>query len=148
MPIAKQLLQHKLVLDTHVWIWLMNGDVKLSARFRKDIEKSKEKENIFLSAISLWEFGMLAEKKRIEVEMDPLDWIEQALFLSSIHIAPISPSIACQSCRLLENLHADPADRLIVATAREYNAVLVSCDTKLLEYGKGHFVTVHDPCSS
>jgi PIN domain nuclease of toxin-antitoxin system len=145
MPIIKQLLQHKLVLDTHVWIWLMNGDEKLSLLFRKNIEKSKEKENIFLSAISLWEFGMLAEKKRIEVEMDPLDWVEQALSHSSIHIAPISPSIAIQSCRLPEGLHADPADRLIVATAREYNAVLVSCDAKLLEYGKGHFVTVHDP---
>ncbi len=70
---------------------------------------------------------MLSEKKRIELAMDPLDWVEKMLRAPGITLAPISPRIAIQNTRLPDNGHGDPADRLLLA------------------YGKGRFVSVHDP---
>lgn len=146
MPIYKQLKQHKLLLDTHVWFWLMVGDEKLSKSFRDGVEKNIENESILISAISIWELGILVEKKRIELEMDCLDWIEQALENRGMNLVPITPKIAIQSTRLPENVHGDPADKILIATAHEYNAVLVTHDQKILDYGKGRFVYVYDPC--
>ena len=59
---------------------------------------------------------------------------------------PITPRIAIQSTRLPENAHGDPADKILIATAHECNAVLVTHDQKILEYGKGRFIYVYDPC--
>lgn len=146
MPIVKKLAQHKLLLDTHVWIWLMNQDVQLSSKFLKEVDRSQKQESILISVISIWEIGMLVEKKRIELDMDCLDWVERALALTGVVLAPISPRIAIHSTRLSGVVHGDPEDRLLIATAEEENAVLVTHDEKLLEYGKGKFVLVYDPC--
>lgn len=145
MPLIKHLQQHKIILDTHVWIWLMEGNPELSPQFRKAVERCQEHEAILISAISVWEIGMLVDNKRISFEMDCLDWIEQALSARGIRLCPITPRIAIQSTRLPGSIHADPADRLLLASALEESAVLVTCDEKLLEYGKGRFLSVHDP---
>lgn len=146
MPAYKSLGKHKLLLDTHVWIWLMLGDERLNLSFRRTVEQHKENEPILISAISVWELGMLVERKRIELEMDCLDWVEQALASSNIDLMPLSPRIAIQSTRLPEKPHGDPADRILIATAHEYNAILVTHDQKILEYGKSKFIGVYDPC--
>lgn len=70
MPVYKSLKRHKLLLDIHVWIWLMLGDKQLSRSFQSTIEYCKEDELIFVSAISIWELGMLVERKRIQLEID------------------------------------------------------------------------------
>lgn len=145
MPIIKKLQQHKLLLDTHILIWLMIGDQIITPAFRKAIETSQLHDNILISPISIWEIGMLTEKKRIELEMDCMDWIEQALSTPGIRLIPISPSIAVQSTRLPGEIHGDPADRLLIATAHEENAVFVTCDQKLIAYGKDNFVSVYNP---
>lgn len=146
MPILKNLHQHKVVLDTHVWFWLMQGDKKLSNSFKNSINKCREMDHVFISAISVWEIGMLAEKKRIEFNIDRMDWIELALNIPGVNLLPISPKIAIQSTRLPEEIHGDPADRILVASAHDQNAVLVTHDEKLLEYGKGRYINVYDPC--
>lgn len=143
MPVFKSLRKHKLLLDTHVWIWLMLGDQRLSLSFRKAVEQSEEKELIFISAISVWELGMLVERQRIQLEKDCLDWVEQAL--TNINLIPLTPRISIQSTRLPETLHGDPADRILIATAHEYNAILVTHDQKILDYGKNKFFGVYDP---
>lgn len=145
MPIIKTLKQHKIVLDTHVFLWLMDGNPTLSSKFRKFVSFSQKHDGILISPISLWEIGMLAEKQRIQLDMDCLDWIEQALESPGITIAPITPRIAIQSTRLPGVLHGDPADRILAATAHELNSVLVTCDEKLLSYGNDKFINVHDP---
>lgn len=145
MPIYKQLKQHKILLDTHVWIWLMMGDERLSKNFIKSIEQASAREEIFISAISIWEIGMLVERGRITLELDCLDWVKQALDSPGISLVPITPEIAIQSSRLPENPHGDPADRIIIATAFETKAVLITHDQKILNYGKGHFIDVFDP---
>jgi PIN domain nuclease of toxin-antitoxin system len=145
MPVYKSLTQHQLLLDTHIWIWLILGDNKLNPAFRQNIERYKEKERLFISAISVWELGMLVERKRIELEMDCLDWVEQALASSAIHLIPLTSRIAIQSTRLPQNPHGDPADRILIATAHEQHAILVTHDQKILDYGKGNFIGVYDP---
>lgn len=146
MPVHKVLGQYKLLLDTHVWIWLMRGDKKLSVSFIRSLEKRKEKGGLFVSAISIWELGMLVERGKIELEMDCLDWAEQALATSDIELLPLTPRIAIESARLPENSHGDPADRILISTAREHHAILVTHDRKILDYGRGKFIKVHDPC--
>ena len=145
MPNIKTIKQHKLVLDTHVWLWLMMGSTHLSRTFRQSIEQVQKHHGILISIISIWEIGMLAEKKRIQLDMDPLDWVLQALDFPGIRIVQISSKIAIQSTRLPGTIHGDPADRILIATAHEENGVLVTCDEKLLQYGEDKFISVHNP---
>src|SRR5947209_1386955 len=145
MPIIKAVKQHKLVLDTHVWLWLMMGSSQLSRSFCQGIEQSQKHHGILISIISIWEIGMLAERKRIQLDMDALDWVLQAIDFPGMRLVQISPKIAIQSTRLPGIIHGDPADRILVATAHEENAVLVTCDEKLLKYGEDKFLSVYDP---
>ena len=145
MPVYKNLKKHKLLLDTHVWIWLMLGDERLNLSFRHAVEQYKDKERILVSAISVWELGMLVERKRIQLEIDCLDWVEQVFESSNVNLIPLTPRIAIQSTRLPETPHGDPADRILIATAHEYNAILITHDQKILDYGKSKFIGVYDP---
>ena len=111
----------------------MQGNTILKPAFRKTIEK-KEAGQVLISAISIWEIGMLAERGRIELEMDTLEWVERALACPLMQLVPITPKIAVQSCRLPGTIHGDPANRL-----------LVICDEKILDYGKGRTCSVHNP---
>lgn len=145
MPIHKKIQRHKILLDTHIWIWLMLGDAKLNNSFKTAIEQTIEDEHILISAISIWELGMLVERNRIALDRDILEWTEEALNTPGFNLVPLSPRIAIQSTRLPESLHGDPADRILIATAHESNAILVTHDQKLLAYGKGQFIGVCDP---
>lgn len=142
MPLIKRLKQHALLLDTHIWIWLVEGSSKIKPFARKAIEDA---ETLFISPISIWEFGMLVEHHRVEVEMDRLDWIERSIIAAGLEIAPINPRVAIQSTRLPGEMHGDPADRLLVATAHEISAVLVTCERKILQFGRGRFITAFNP---
>lgn len=145
MPILNHLKQHKIILDTHVWVWAMMGNSALSKGFSIAFEKVLKSHGVFISPMSIWEVGMLVEKKRIEIEMDVLDWIARAVDEAGIQLCPITPRIAIQSTRLPGEVHGDPVDRLLIASAFEENAVLVTCDQKILEFGKGKFISVFDP---
>ncbi len=145
MPLLKDLKRHKLLLDTHVLIWLMQGNTVLSQPFRKAVNQSQDRDGILISAISIWEIGMLEEKGRIALGMDCFDWIDQMLSLPGMTLVPLSPRIAIQSSRLPGQPHGDPADRILLASAHEENAVLVTCDEKLLAYGHDRFINVYNP---
>ncbi len=121
------------------------GEEKLKKNFIESLEAAAAKDNVYISAISLWEIGMLVERKRIELEMDCLDWVQQALDMPGTNLIPLSPQIAIQSSRLPGNFHGDPADRILVASAFESKAVLVTHDQKILVYGKDKFIHVYDP---
>jgi len=148
MPIIKEIKKHKLLLDTHVWVWSMLGNNILTKAFQLSFEAALKSQGILISPMSIWEIGMLVEKKRIIIEMDVLDWVEQALDTPGIELCPICPRIAIQSTRLEAELHGDPVDRLLIATASEKNAVLVTCDRKILQYGSGKLITVFNPSKS
>lgn len=145
MPLLKKLQQHKVLFDTHIWLWAVTGNPNLTKDFITSFEKIVKSQGVLISPMSIWEIGMLVEKKRIEIEMDVLDWINQALDIPGMQLCPITPRIAIQSARLPGEVHGDPVDRLLIATAYEENAVLVTCDKKILEYGRGKFISVLNP---
>ena len=127
------------LIDTHAWVWLLNGDQKLNPKALKAIERSLSEEAVLLSAISPWEVAMLVSKGKLTLDRDVGEWVQTATSISGIRIEPISPEIAVASTRLPGELHPDPADRLIAATARHLGAVLITDDQKLLDYGlSGH----------
>lgn len=114
-----------IVLDTHAWIWWAAAPAKLSARARAAAESADE---IGVSAISPWEVATLIAKKRLELDRDVLVWVRQALALPRVGLLPLTPEIAVASTRLPSDFPGDPADRILVATARAHGAALVSKD--------------------
>ncbi len=131
------------LLDTHVWIWLLNGDQKLNPKALKAVERSLSGEAVLLSAISPWEVAMLVSKGRLTLDRDVGEWVQQAIKIQGFRVEPISPEIAVASTRLPGNIHSDPADRLIAATARHLGAILITDDQLLLDYGTaGHLKTL------
>ncbi len=87
---------------------------------------------------------MLAQKGRLLLGRETGTWIEAALALPGIRLAPIEPSIAVDSVRLPGTLHPDPADRLIIATARHFGVPLLSADAAILAYGETGHLRVTD----
>ena len=133
----------KLLLDTHVWIWLMNGDDrKLGTDVVATIEDAAAKGQVYVSAISVWEVAMLESKGRIRIFKDCLDWVRQALSAPGIHLLPLSPEVAMASCRLPGTFHGDPADRILVASARLDDLYLVTYDERIIAYGTEQYVSV------
>jgi len=122
------------ILDTHAWIWWHMSPDKLSRKAQKVIENMKRTNEILLSAISLWEFSKLLEKKRIGISCDPEDWIKSALDMPKLRLVPLSPILAYRSTILPQPFHNDPADQIIVATAREENATILTKDERILAY--------------
>jgi PIN domain nuclease of toxin-antitoxin system len=145
MPIVKEIKQHKILLDTHVWIWLAEGNPIISSSARKGIERAKEQEHLLISPMTIWEISKLVEKKRIILDMDVTDWLKHWVESPGILIAEFSFQVAVLSNRLPGAIHGDPADRILIASAFEESAVLVTADEKILEYGKDHFISVYDP---
>jgi len=129
-----------LLLDTHVLVWLVFGMPALGSRAHNEIDLGTQDENLLVSAITPWEIGTLARKKKIELHRETLVWVQAALSLQGIRLVPLSPEVAVGSNQLPFEMHADPADRILVATARHLGATLVTADRALLELAKsGHF---------
>jgi PIN domain nuclease of toxin-antitoxin system len=132
-----------IVLDTHAWIWLINGDEQLRlSEALPLIERVAQLSNVKVSAISVWEVSMLEAKGRISFSMECLDWVKQALAAPGISLVPLTPEIAVLSSRLPGEFHGDPADRIIVATALELSASLVTKDKKILRYSESNPLNV------
>ena len=124
----------KYLLDTHVWIWWNMRPAKLSSKVRSLISSPKQYEELLLSAISPWEFSKLLEKKRIGISCSPEEWISEALNMPKFRLVPLTPGIAYHSTSLPQPFSGDPADQIIVATAREENAELLTKDKIIRKY--------------
>jgi len=124
----------KYLLDTHIWIWWNTNIQKLSNEIKDIIADPDNYEEILLSAISIWEFCKLLEKGKIGISTDPLDWIKMALDITGLRFVPLTPVIAYKSTSLPQPFHNDPADQIIVATAREENATILTKDQNILNY--------------
>lgn len=125
------------LLDTHIWIWLVNGDKRLgSPKFLRQLDRKASRSGIRVSVISIWEVGMLESRGRISLPYSCLTWVHRALGAPGIALAPLTPEIAVESSRLPGEFHGDPADRIILATARILGATLVTQDSAILNYSK------------
>ncbi len=130
----------KFILDTHVWIWLVEDTGTLSKTVVGKINQAAKHKNILIAAISLWEVAMLIEKQRVECGSSAATWLSSALSHPGVSLCPLTPMIAAESCSLPGNFHGDPSDRLIVSTARRENATLITRDENILRYSKGGHV--------
>ena len=116
-----------IILDTHIWLWWLNGETdKLGDRWSELISSS---EDTAISAISCFEVAWLDRHGRIDLSMALPVWFDKAITGSGIELAPITPEIAQIAVDLPEH-HSDPQDRLIMATAIANKAYLISVDSK------------------
>lgn len=122
------------LLDTHTWIWWNSKPENLSQNVRNILSDSRASKSLLLSAISIWEFSKLVEKGRLTLAIDGANWIEQALSMDGLEVIGLTPEIMWNSCNLPGKFHDDPADQLIVATARATQATLLSKDRLIHAY--------------
>jgi PIN domain nuclease of toxin-antitoxin system len=122
------------LLDTHVWLWWNMHPEKLSARARNLIANNAKYEELLLSAISVWEFCKLLQKKKLQISIDPEDWIRIGLEMPKLRLVSLSPSITYRSTVLPQPFHDDPADQIIVASTLEENATIITSDQRILNY--------------
>jgi len=132
-----------LLLDTHVWIWFMLADPELKSGERNVINHAAASGLLRIAAMSVWETALLASRGRVTLGRPLAQWITQAVSLSGLSIEPLLPQIAIEACSLPDAFHRDPADRLIVATARVTNAALMRRDRRILDYAaRGHLAAI------
>ena len=132
-------MNNPIVLDTHVLLWALLQPEELSEEVRHTINVAQENLELFLSSISLWEMAMLKFKKRINIYEPMKDFLESITNINGLSIKDISPDVAAESILLMDNFHGDPADRIIVATAKCYGATLLTRDQKILTWANlGH----------
>ena len=115
------------VFDTHVWVWSAAGDPR--AERIRDFSGTA-----IVSAISQWEVSMLAMKGWLTLIPDEESWFSQNL-ASPVSLAPLTAEISTASCRL-PDFHGDPADRIIVATARTLGIPLITADEKIIRWNE------------
>ena len=128
-----------LLLDTHVLLWMAEGLPQLSLSSRELIDKAAEEEGLAVSAISFWEVAMLETRQRISLSLPIPAWREVVLNNSRATEIPVTGDVAIESVFLPGELQEDPADRLLVATARLQGCRLATRDEGILRYGAaGH----------
>ena len=125
-----------ILLDTVTLVWFTLGDERLGAESRRLLEGEGE---FAISAITPWEVAMLVGKGRLNLGRRPFDWIESVLADPRMKLMPVSPKVAVDGGLLPRTIHADPADRLILATANELACPVLTPDEKFLAYAaQGH----------
>jgi PIN domain nuclease of toxin-antitoxin system len=122
------------LLDTHAWVWWVTEDRRLSAVARRAIERSQAKDDLSLSLISVWEVAKKVEKAQLVLDRPVDQWIELALARPELHLVELTRPILVESCKLPPPFRGDPADQLIVATARDCDAVIITKDERIRAY--------------
>jgi PIN domain nuclease of toxin-antitoxin system len=124
-----------LLLDTHVWVWSVDGDARrIGRRTRQSLRRAESHEAIRISPASLFELTALHTLGRIRLSGPIEQWIDEALDAAGIRIAELSPAIAIDAGFIPRTALADPLDRLLLATARRLEATLLTGDARILEY--------------
>jgi len=132
----------KLILDTHILIWYIEG-INLSEPQVELIDKMREKSSVYISAISIWEIALLVSKERIALSIDIDEWIQRVASITGLNLMDLSIPILTQSCTLLNYEHKDPADRMIIASARSINAHLITHDQKIIDYADKGYLKIY-----
>ena len=134
----------RLLLDTHILIWLAEGTADLASASVARLEDLTRADGLAVSAISFWEVAMLQERQRITLSLPVRRWREIVLETSGFVEAPLTGELAIESVNLPGKFHNDPADRMLVATARLNGWTLATRDDRILSYGNaGHVDVLH-----
>jgi PIN domain nuclease of toxin-antitoxin system len=121
-----------ILLDTHAILWMANEELPLGHDSKLIVQAAREAGQLAISSISFWEIALLAEKRRLELT-ESAEWLRSELLNTGIIEIPLTGEIAILAAQL-KNLHGDPADRFIVATAIAHEATLLTADKALLRW--------------
>ena len=122
-----------ILLDTHVWIWWVDGSAQLPSDYMAYLQQH-EQQGLGVAAISCWEVSKLSQLGRLQWTCDLRTWMAQALAYPGVRLLDLSPQIAVESTQLPGTFHRDPADQIIVATARIHQCALVTLDSRIRNY--------------
>ena len=123
------------LLDTHAWIWWVDGDDRLEPRIRKKLDAFPEAERPLISDISLWEMAMLVNLGRVALKVSFETWLAAAANPRTVRVLPINGMIAADVVRLPDTFHRDPADRVIVSTSRVHGLPILTKDARIAGSG-------------
>lgn len=122
-----------IVLDTHIWIWWVHGDPSLTDDQERFIQQH-EADALGVSIMSCWEVAKLVERGRLVLPLPVAEWFEQALSYPGVQLLDLTTAIVVDSTHLPSGFHKDPADQLIVSTARIHGCPLLTADQKIISY--------------
>jgi PIN domain nuclease of toxin-antitoxin system len=122
-----------ILLDTHVWVWWVAQDPALPEAF-KQVILEHQAAGMGVSIISCWEVAKKVEVGKLVLDRDVRAWLEAALAHPGIRVIGLTPEIVVESTRLPGSFHRDPADQMIVATARVLGIPLLTSDERMRAY--------------
>jgi len=134
-------MSERLLLDTCAAIWLMSGSY-MDARSRSAIRLSAERASLFVSPFTAWEVALLAARGRSPLLAAPFEWYESLMNVPGIRSADIDAKVLMHSHGLPGMPPSDPADRVIIATARDQDLILITRDRKIIDYAAAGHVRV------
>lgn len=120
-----------MLLDTHIWIWWLIGGDKLSLAERTALDTAAQQGPPKISAISLWEAQMLHSRGRLALKLPFASWLMRATLPEVVQVIPLDAAVILELDRLPADFHGDPADRIIVATARALDLPLATNDRRI-----------------
>lgn len=125
-----------IVVDTHVLVWWVatTGDLSPSAHRAIERTLADEDDEVIVSSISAWEIAMLVQRRRLVISMDVEGWLDEVSQIDGVRFLPVNNDITVKATQLPGTFHKDPADRIIVATARALGAPLITADDQILQY--------------
>jgi PIN domain nuclease of toxin-antitoxin system len=123
-----------ILLDTHIWLWWLHDQNRLSQQMRMTIASEESNNGILVSAISVWEVSVKFSLGKLTLPLPIEEWYALAQTYPGIVIEALEPLDAIASTQLPGEFHKDPADRILIAIARRYDIALVTLDTKILNY--------------
>jgi len=122
-----------ILLDTHIWVWWVDDSQQLTDRQRRLMQENA-RSGLGARAISCWEVAKLVAYGRLELACPIETWMEQAVAYPGMQLLELTPQIVIESTKLPGSFHRDPADQIIVATARIYDIPLLTADRRILRY--------------
>ena len=126
-------------MDTHILIWYLEG-IELSQQQVQIIESQRNLNQLYISAISIWEVSMLINKKKAAISIPINEWLNKVLSIPGLNIIDLSLTILVESCNLPDFDHKDPADRMIIASTREIDGYLLTFNKRILEYANNGYL--------
>jgi PIN domain nuclease of toxin-antitoxin system len=134
------------LLDTHVWFWAVSGDGRrLGRRTRSLLQRAGQRGELRVSALSIFEVVSLHAGGRMRLDREPGRWVRDALDVAGLRVAELTAAMAEIAGAIPRNLLADPVDRMLVATARASEALLMTGDARILDYaGASRVIRTHD----
>ena len=127
----------RLLLDTHIWLWMLEGETRrMSSSVIQLLKDEANNESLLVSDISFWEVANKSAKGKLTLSIDPVIWLDKAGGAPGVTYLPIERSALIQSTRLRGEAPGDPVDRILLATAQLNAASLVTCDPQIIDYAR------------